>query len=147
MKNVLAVLIPNGSTFTRTEMEVLSAAKRIADELGGAMSATILGPVDASWNQSCAGYGASTVYRVSSEALPSYQNDLYTAALRQIQTVANADLILLPSTTYGMEILPVFAYGVGASATMDCVGLKGDAGDGSVTITKTCSSITPARTI
>jgi electron transfer flavoprotein alpha subunit len=136
MKNVLAVLIPNGSSFRRTEIEVLSAAKRIADELGGAMSATILGSVDPSWNQSCASYGASVVYRVASEALSSYQNDLYTAALQQIQSVAHADLILLPSTTYGMEIVPVFAYRIGASATMDCVGLKGDPSDGSVTITK-----------
>lgn len=135
MKNVLAVLIPNGSNFTRTEIEVLSAAKRIADELGGTMAATILGSVDDSWNQSCARYGASTVYRAPSEALPSYQNDLYTGALLQIQAVAQADLVLLPSTTYGMEIVPVLAYRIGASATMDCIGLKGEA-DGSVTITK-----------
>ncbi len=136
MKNVLAVLIPNGSSFTRTEIEVLSAAKRIADELGGTMSATILAAGDASWNQSCASYGATKVYRVASEILSSYQNDLYTAALQQIQNAAQADVILLPSTTYGMEVVPVFAYRIGASATMDCVGLKGDANDGTITITK-----------
>ena len=136
MKNVLAVLIPGGSAFTRTEIEVLSAAKRIADELGGAMSATILGTADATWNQNCASYGAATVYRAAGEALGEYQHDRYTAALQQIQGGAQADVILLPSTTYGMEIASVFAYRIGASATMDCVGLKGDASDGSITITK-----------
>jgi electron transfer flavoprotein alpha subunit len=136
MKNVLAVLIPNGSTFTRTEIEVLSAAKRVADELGGTMSAAILGAVDASWNQSCASYGASTVYRAAGDDLRDYQHDKYVAALQQIEDAAKADVILLPSTTYGMEVAPVFAYRIGASATMDCIGLKGDASDGSLTITK-----------
>lgn len=136
MKNVLAVLIPNGSSFTRTDIEVLSAARQVADELGGTLSATILGAVDAGWNQICASYGAATVYRAAAEALSGYQNDLYTEALQQIQKVAQADVVLLPSTTYGLEIVPVFAYRIGASATMDCVGLKGNASDGSLTITK-----------
>jgi electron transfer flavoprotein alpha subunit len=136
MKNVLAVLIPNGPSFRRTEIEVLSAAKRVADELGGELFAGILGAVDSSWNQRCAGYGVAKLYRATAGALSSYQNDLYTAALQQIQNACQADIILLPSTTYGMEIAPVFAYRIGASATMDCVGLKGEAAGGSLTITK-----------
>ena len=75
MKKVLAVLIPAGPSLTRTEIEVVSAARRLADELGGTMAATVLG-------------NASVAYRL------------------------------------------------GAGAVIDCVGLKGDASNGSVQITK-----------
>jgi electron transfer flavoprotein alpha subunit len=136
MKNVLAVLIPNGSIFTRTEIEILSAAKRVAEDLGGSMAAAILGTVDASWNESCASYGATVVYRPAGGVLTEYQSDYYTAALQQLQATAQGDVLLLPSTTYGLEIAPVFAYRIGASVTLDCIGLQGDANDGSLTITK-----------
>src|SRR5664279_4633114 len=136
MKNILAVLIPSGSSFTRTEIEVLSAGLRIADELGGTLSAAILGSADASWNDECASYGAQKVYRPAADQLNSYQHDIYTSALQQIQTTAQADLILIPSTTYGLEVATVFGYKIGASVTLDCIGLKGDANDGTVVITK-----------
>jgi electron transfer flavoprotein alpha subunit len=136
MKNILAVLIPSGSSFTRTEIEVLSASRRIADELGGTLSAAILGFADASWNDQCASYGAQTVYRPAADQLTSYQHDIFTAALQQIQNTAQADLVLIPSTTYGLEVATVFGYKSGASVTLDCIGLKGDASDGTVVITK-----------
>jgi electron transfer flavoprotein alpha subunit len=136
MKNVLAVLISSGANFTRTEIEVLSAGRRIADELGGTLSAAILGEADARWNDECASYGAQKIYRPDAKQLTGYQHDIYTAALLQVQNAAQADLILLPSTTYGMEIATFFGYKIGASVTLDCIGLKGDAGAGTVTITK-----------
>ena len=136
MKTVLAVLIASGQKFSRTEIEVLSAARRVADELGGTLSAAILGAADASWNADCASYGAAKVYRPATERLASYQHDLYTAALQQLQSTIRADVILLPSTTYGLEIAAVFGYQIGASVTLDCIALKGDATAGTVTITK-----------
>lgn len=136
MKTVLAVLIASGQKFSRTEIEVLSAARRIAEELGGTLSAAILGPADASWNADCASYGAAKVYRPVTDRLVSYQHDLYMAALQQLQNTIQADLILLPSTTYGLEIATVFGYKIGASVTLDCIALKGDAAVGTVTITK-----------
>ncbi len=136
MKNILAVLIPSGPNFTRTEIEVLSAGRRIADELGGALSAAILGPSDASWIDACASYGAQKVYRAISDQLSTYQHDIYTAALQQLQSTIQADLILIPSTTYGIEVATVFGYRMGASVTLDCIGLKGAADDGAVVITK-----------
>lgn len=136
MKKVLAVLIPAYPNLSRTEIEILSAGRRIADELGGTLSATILGSAGDYWNNECASYGAEIVYRVAGNALPSYQTDLYAAALKQVYDAAGADLVLLPSTTYGLEMTPILAYRIGASATLDCIGLKGDASAESVTITK-----------
>jgi electron transfer flavoprotein alpha subunit len=136
MRKVLAVLIPASTNFSRTEIEVLSAGRRIADDLGGALAAVVLGSAGDTWNKECASYGADTVYRIADTALGRYQTDWYVAALKQIYDVAQPELILIPSTTYGLEILPIFAYRVGSSATLDCIGLKGDSGDGSVTITK-----------
>lgn len=136
MKKVLAVLIPAGPNLTRTEIEVVSAARRLADDLGGTLSATVLGTAPTTWNDAIADYGVETFYRPVSEALTGYQTDLYLSALEQIQAAAQSDVILLPSTTYGLELLPPLAYRLGAAAVIDCVGLKGDGGDGSVLITK-----------
>ena len=136
MKKVLAVLIPAGPNLTRTEIEVVSAARRVADDLGGTLSATVLGPPSTTWSDVLAGYGVETFYRAQSEALARYQMDLYLSALQQIQAASQSDIILLPSTTYGLEILAPFAYGLGAAAVIDCIGLKGNAGDGFVLITK-----------
>ncbi len=136
MKKVLAVLIPAGASFTRTEIEVVSAARRLADELGGTLTATVLGPASINWNDVLATYGVEMLYRPVTEALTGYQTDFYVSALNQIQAAAQADMILLPSTTYGLELLPMIAYRLGAGAVIDCVGLKGDAENGSATITK-----------
>jgi electron transfer flavoprotein alpha subunit len=136
MKKILAVLIPTGSNFARTEIEVLSAARRLCDELDGTVSAVILGAAIADWNRECASYGAQTLYLPRTELLAAYQHDIFTAALQQLQAIAAADVILLPSTTYGLEIAPVFGYKIGASVTLDCIALQGDASSGTVTITK-----------
>lgn len=136
MKKVLAVLIPTTPNFSRTEIEILSAARRVADGLGGTLAAAILGEATDNWNKECASYGAETVYRVGGEDLQRYQTDSYATALKQLYDAASPDLILVPSTTYALEVTPIFAYRIKASATLDCIGLKGDAGSGSVTITK-----------
>jgi electron transfer flavoprotein alpha subunit len=136
MKTILAVLIPSSPNLSRTEIELISAGKGIANDLGGSLSATILGSAADNWNAACAGYGVDTIYQAAGDPLPGYQPDLYAAALKQIYDFAQPDLVLLPSTTYGLEITPIFSYRIGASATLDCIGLKGDASTGSITITK-----------
>src|SRR5215471_8422551 len=136
MKKVLAVLIPAGPNVTRTEIEVVSAGRRLADDLGGTLCATVLGTAATGWSDSLAGYGVEIFYRPLSDALSGYQTDLYLSALQQIQAASQSDVILLPSTTYGLELLSPFAYRLNAAAVMDCVGLNGDAGNGSVLVTK-----------
>ena len=50
MKNILAVLIPASPNVSRTEIEILSVGRRVADELGGTLGVVTLGATTESWN-------------------------------------------------------------------------------------------------
>jgi electron transfer flavoprotein alpha subunit len=132
MQNVLAILIGSGGGFGRTEIELLSAGRRLAQQLGGDLAAAILGRVPDTWNDECFAYGADKVLRTS--GIDNYQNEAYSAAAHQVAKVASADVVLLPSTTYALEVAPVLAYRLGASVILDCIALEG--ADGTVKITK-----------
>jgi electron transfer flavoprotein alpha subunit len=133
MRNVLAILISTGGAFGRTEVEVLSAASRLAAQLGGSVTAGIVGEAAESWNAECFAYGTKKVVRGA--GVGSYQPDTYIAAVQQIAAHIAADVALVPSTTYGLEIAPLVAYRLGASITLDCIELRGDS-SGRFTITK-----------
>ncbi len=136
MRNVLAMLLARRDCFGRTEAEVLSAAVRLSGALGGTLSAGLLGPADDSWVESCFAFGAGRVLHADHPALGEYRNDLYVAAAQQCSAAAQAEMLLLPGTTYGLEIAPVLGYKLGASVTLDCIELRGNAVSGQVTLTK-----------
>lgn len=132
MRNVLAILIPAGA-FSRTEAEILTAGKGLADQFGAGLIAAILGPLDDAFARECFACGAKSVIRV--EGLAAYQNEIYSAAAQQVATTVAADVVLFPSTTYGLEIAPGLGYRLGASVILDCVRVEGDSA-GNLTITK-----------
>jgi electron transfer flavoprotein alpha subunit len=132
MRNVLAVLIP-ASGFSRTEAEILTAGQDLAGQFGTELTAAILGPSDHAFARECFALGVKSVIRV--EGLAAYQSETYSAAAQQAATTVAADVILFPSTTYGLEIAPGLGYRLGASVILDCVRLKGDS-SGNLTITK-----------
>lgn len=132
MRNVLAILIPAGA-FSRTEAEILTAGKGLAGQFGAELSAAVLGPSDDSFARECFAFGAKSVIRV--DGLAAYQSETYSAAAQQAAATGAADVILFPSTTYGLEIAPGLGYRLGASVILDCVRIEGDS-SGNLFITK-----------
>lgn len=122
MRNVLAILIADGAAFSRTEIEVLSAGSRLAQRLGGSLTAVVLGPADDAWNLESFAYGASRVLRTN--GLNGYQSEVYAAAAQRAASESKADIVLFPSTTYGLEIAPQAGYRLGASVTFDCTAVE-----------------------
>lgn len=135
MKNVLAVLISNGGPCGRTEAEVLSAAARLSEGLGADLSAAILGSsADDTWKQEAFAYGAQKVYLATGEQLSQYQSEVYAGALQELYRASGAEVVVLPSSSYGLETAPLFAYQITASITLDVVEATGEGG--AVRITK-----------
>jgi electron transfer flavoprotein alpha subunit len=132
MKNILAILIP-APGFSRNEAEILTAGKRLADQLGAKCTAAVLGAANESFARECFAYGAHSVVLI--EGLGPYQSDAYSAAVRLIAKTEVADVVLFPSTTYGLEIAPGVGYRLGASVVLDCVQLIGNS-SGQLTIVK-----------
>ena len=136
MKNIVALLIAAPGRFRRSEMEVLSASRRLADSLETSLIAVIIGAADESWNADSAAYGADRIFRVDDAALGNYQAELMIEAGRQACIALEADICLLPSSTRGLEIAPVLAQKLTAAIVVDVVGAEGDSASGHVKITK-----------
>jgi len=136
MRNVLAILIAAKGPPGRTEIEVLSAGKRLRDQLDGGLTAALIGPADSSWTEQAFHYGADRAFLVNHPLLDDYQPDLLLSVLQQTCQAAQAEAILFPSTTYGLELAPLLGYKIAASVILDCVSVHGDAGSGQVTVVK-----------
>jgi electron transfer flavoprotein alpha subunit len=136
MKNVVALLIAAPGRLRRSDMEVLSASRRLADSLGTSLIAVIIGAADESWNADTAAYGADRIFRIDNAALGSYQAELIIEASRQACIALDAKICLLPSSTRGLEIAPVVAQKLTAAVVVDVVEVEGDSASGHVKITK-----------
>lgn len=134
MRSVLCVLIANNNEFGRTEIELLSAGQRLASDLGGTLAATVLGPAGEGWLPDCFAYGARRVFLAENSA--QYHPRMFAAAVQHIAQQASAEVVLFPSTTFGLEVAPLVAYGLGAAMVMDVVGMQGMAEGGGVEIHK-----------
>jgi electron transfer flavoprotein alpha subunit len=126
MRNVLAILIAAKTLPGRTEVEVISAGKRLRDELGGSLTAAIVGPADSSCAKLAFQYGADRAVTTNHTLLNEYQPELLVAALQQICEATQAEMILFPGTTYGLEVAPLLGYKIGASVILDCVSIHGN---------------------
>ncbi|NIV28321.1 MAG: electron transfer flavoprotein subunit alpha/FixB family protein [Anaerolineae bacterium] len=136
MKRVLAVLVSNGGALGRTEVEALSAARRVAESLEGSLTAALVGPVEEPWREAAFAYGAHRVLEAKNGLLSSYQAHLVATAVEQAYHTAQAEVILFPSSTYGLEVAPLLGYRIGAGVVLDCVDLRGEAQTGHVRLTK-----------
>jgi len=135
MKRVLALLLAPGP-FGRTDDEVLSAAQNLARGLQGEWVAAIVGPGGPDWTSQCFALGAAQVFCADHPVLQTYQSDLYAIAMQQAGAAAAAEVILVPSSTYGLECAARVGYHLGAAVTLDCTALEGDSRTGTVRITK-----------
>lgn len=133
MKNVVALMsaVPGG--LRRTEAEVLSAGRRLADGLGGTLTAVLLGPAETSCDGDAAAYGAERVVRVEHAALAEYQAEMMMEAARQACAALQAEVCLVPSSTYGLEMAPVLAQKLGAAVVTDVIRASGEAGQVKIT--------------
>jgi electron transfer flavoprotein alpha subunit len=136
MRNVVGVLISPSGTFGRIEVEILSAGRRLADEMDGVVTAVVVGPGTDAVAQDAVAYGANKVVRSESPALAEYQPDFYLSALQQAFTGLSADIILFGGNTWGLELAPLFGHRIGASVTLDCISVRRDETSGGVAITK-----------
>ncbi len=132
MQRVLAILVPGGD-FSRTEAEILTAGEKLAREFGGELIGAVLGPCNDSFADECFAFGVKSVVRFA--GLPTYQSEAHCTAAHQVATAEAADVVLLPSTTYGLEIAPRLAHRLGAAIILDCVRLQADS-SGHLTATK-----------
>lgn len=103
---ILVVVEHDSGTPKKTAYELLSKASSLTGELGGKVSAVVIGSSDA---VDLGEYGASTVYSVDGEAFKEYSTEGWTAALSAVIDQADPAIVLAPASPACKDSFPRLA--------------------------------------
>lgn len=116
--------------------ELLGAARRLVEGIGGHVSVALLGSGVGSLAQTAITQGADRVYVAESAALDGFVPDAWLPVVQQIISQANPSVILLGQTSLGRDLGPHLAFRLGTGVAMDTLELE--ASDGRVVMTRAC---------
>ncbi len=107
-------------TLRPVSWELLTAARTLADALGGPVTGVIAG-VDSATAQSWASAGADRLLLVDDDRLAGALTGPAAALVQQAAAAVQPAMILVPGTTAGRDYAPVVAARLGAGLAADCV--------------------------
>lgn len=112
------------SELEETALGLLTKGRELASELNKPLSVALLGEQASDRAENTFGYGATQAFIADSPALTPFQASTYAAALKQIMTHAEADIILIGSTRRGRELAPRLAQKLSAGCVTDAISLS-----------------------
>jgi electron transfer flavoprotein alpha subunit len=126
MANVLVVLEQRDGAVKRVALEVLTAGRRLADQLNGEVHAIALGP--AGFSPDAAGaHGADRVFLAADDQARLYQPGPYAATIAERARNGYA-AVLLSATALGKDLAPRLAARLGAPLAADVTDLGVEGG-------------------
>jgi electron transfer flavoprotein alpha subunit len=108
----------------RSSLEVVSEARRLADNLGGAVTTVVVGTGATRVAPELGRYGADKVVAFEDPALGAYATEPYARALAQVVAEEKPVVVLVPFTSTGRDLAPRVAARVAAGLVSDCVALE-----------------------
>jgi electron transfer flavoprotein alpha subunit len=115
-----------GGKLKKTALELASEGRKIADQLGGDLSAVLIGSQADQFGADLAKYGVDTVYVVESPELETYNSEYYAQALAHVARDKGADILLMSHTMLGKDLAPRTAAKLGVASIADCVSFELD---------------------
>lgn len=113
--------------------EALGAAKKLAGEMGGTVTALVFGPnADALANEAFT-YGAEAASVCDDATLAEFRVQPYAALLVKLVGEGKPSVVIAPNTTRGRDLIGMAAVLAGSSAIADGIGLEFK--DGAVSVT------------
>ena len=106
--------------------ELLGCGRKLADELGEELMATLAGRAVSNLAPEAIAFGADKVYTVEDQLLQDYQTDSYLPVMAKIAGEAMPQIILLGQTEIGRDLAPRLAFRLETTATLDCLELAID---------------------
>lgn len=101
--------------------ELLGVARRLAEQLGGPVSAAVVGDGIANEATGCITRGADRVYAANHTLLAEYQGETWLPTVENIAREACPAVILLGHTPNGADLAPRLAFRLRTAVAMDCV--------------------------
>lgn len=124
MMTILAVTEFIGVEFRKTSFEVITRARRLADEMNGQVVALAIGSGVSDKARHLAEYGADTVLAADDTKLTNYQADFYKQVVVAAAKTVSAGIILFSATAAGKDLAPRVAAILDAGLASDCTGLR-----------------------
>jgi electron transfer flavoprotein alpha subunit len=125
MARVLAVLEQRAGKVRRVSLEVLTAARVVADATGSQVDALLIG---AAGMGELASFGADKVFTISDDALALYQPAAYAAAAVERAKVGGYGAIVLGATALGRDLGPRIAARLAVPLLADATEIQYDGG-------------------
>ncbi|MFB3144860.1 MAG: electron transfer flavoprotein subunit alpha/FixB family protein [Candidatus Methylomirabilales bacterium] len=109
---------------SRSTLELLGGAQRLAAGLQAPVGAALLGQGDAT---SLYGYGVEIVFRVDHPLLKEYQADLHLIALERIARAAEPQVFLMPGDSLGRDLGARLAFRLKAGVVTEVIDMDVEA--------------------
>lgn len=132
---VLAEVAEDGG-LAPISLELLGAARNLADQAGQQVAALIAGSSVEGLAQQLIAHGADKVYVAQDANLATYQTDSYLPLVERIAKEANPAIILMGQTLIGRDLGPRLAFRLKTAIAMDCIDLE--LRDGRLVMTRPC---------
>ena len=113
-------------------LEILHAARQLADQMGGQVLAVCLGLQGESESdcQSFIQYGADRVLVLRHPHLARYTVSVYLETLLSAIQSRHPEILLLPATTHGKELAAALSARLKTGLATDCISLEASSGEG-----------------
>ena len=126
MPSILVIAEQQQGKLNRVSWETIAAGQAIAADMGWSLEAAVLGGGIAAAASELAAKKLTKVYALDATQLERYNPDAFTAALKQLITVKQPTLVLMPHTYQVRDFAPKLATQLGRCVISDCTGYKKD---------------------
>lgn len=126
MPAILAVTEQRAGSLRKVSQEVVSAARNLADAMGGIVDALVLGAGSVNGADDLGAVGADRVLNGTHSDFSLYNPDGYAATIASVASQYQA--ILFPATATGRDLAPRVAAKLGQSCATDVTALTVEAG-------------------
>lgn len=125
-QGVLAIAEISEGAFRKITYEALSEGKRIADQMGGGLSALVIGSGVGDMANQLAGYGADKIMVVDHPGVEVYLTDTYTRVAAEIVGEQNPAVVIIGGSSQGKDLAARLSARLNAPLVMDCVSVVVD---------------------
>ena len=119
---VLIVAEHRDGKLRKISLELLNLGKKMAGDLGGSLSAVLIGAGVEGLAAELGKFGAEKVYLCDADLLDTYSPDGYAAAVAAAAKQADPALILVGASATGKDLAPRAAAKIGTGLSSDCGG-------------------------
>ena len=125
MPNIFAFAETRDGELRKVAPEALTAARQIADALGGEVDAVLLGPAGTGEHApELARYGADRVHVGESDAFQHYSAEGFTTVIVNFLKANPCDVAVFPASSLGKDLAPRVAARLGVGYGGECTALE-----------------------